>query len=61
MLDLTVCRVSGRCRFTDGATRAVYYPSLHFVQRRLELAQSKGVGVSIWEIGQGLDYFFDLL
>jgi len=44
-----------------GSRHVVYYPSLQFIEDRLQLARDLGVGVAIWEIGQGLEYFFDLL
>ncbi|KAL8162628.1 hypothetical protein V2J09_014117 [Rumex salicifolius] len=40
---------------------AVFYPSLLSISTRLEEARSSGAINSIWEIGQGLDSFFDIL
>lgn len=44
-----------------GAVRTVYFPTPASVQRRLDLAASLGTGVGFWEVGQGLESFYDLL
>ncbi|KAH9108981.1 hypothetical protein AeMF1_015860 [Aphanomyces euteiches] len=49
------------CYFQYGDHRTVYYPCLQSIQDRLQLYASAQTGAAIWDIGQGLDYFFDLL
>ncbi|KAI8073187.1 hypothetical protein BC940DRAFT_329916 [Gongronella butleri] len=39
----------------------VWIPSARAIKRRLQLAEDYDMGVAFWEVGQGLDYFYNVL
>ncbi|RLN87810.1 hypothetical protein BBJ28_00011733, partial [Nothophytophthora sp. Chile5] len=39
---------------STGSHHVVFYPCLQFLHDRLELYQEYGVGVAVWELGQGM-------
>ena len=44
-----------------GAKHEVWHPTLKALAERLGHLRQLGVGVALWELGDGLDYFYDLI
>jgi chitinase domain-containing protein 1 len=45
----------------EGSNIRGYLPTKRSIQERLDLAKNLGMGISLWEIGQGLDHFMTVL
>uniref|UniRef100_A0A914XWJ5 Chitinase domain-containing protein 1 n=1 Tax=Panagrolaimus superbus TaxID=310955 RepID=A0A914XWJ5_9BILA len=45
----------------EGSNIRAYLPTKRSIQERLNLAKHLGMGISLWEIGQGLDDFITVL
>ncbi|KAF8056348.1 chid1 [Scenedesmus sp. PABB004] len=51
-----------KIKFKGGGWRTtMYYPTPPMLEARLQLAARLGVGVAVWDLGQGADAFLDLL
>lgn len=50
-----------RFRAADGHQGTLYYPTQRSIAERVALARELGSGLCIWELGQGLDHFVDVL
>ena len=44
-----------------GAKHEVWHPTLKALAEHLGHLRQLGVGVALWELGDGLDYFYDLI
>ncbi|KAI8991663.1 glycoside hydrolase superfamily [Mycotypha africana] len=46
----------------EGGSRrgTVWLPTLRSIKNRVRFAEDYGVGLALWEVGQGLDYFYNL-
>ena len=45
----------------SGLQHFVYFPLPQSLALRMAAARAVGMGLSVWEVGQGLDFFFDTL
>lgn len=43
-----------------GKECVMYYPTIDMLAERLKFAEKYGMGVAIWELGQGLEHFFNI-